>query len=294
MTHYDISILLPTIRTHLLEDLYDSIIKACPRHTFQLVAVGPFDLPTSLKEKNNVKYIKDYGCPSRAMQIALLHADGKLIQPLVDDCFYYPDALSNTIDIFNGSIRNLQYNDILGMRFFENPEHYQKIKSGETDDQNPEQRKKSHPDNYWFAAGSYSHLKGIKPQWMLACLFIANRITILSMGGWDCQFEYINHSTHDLLCRLQKHESVGYITEYDCFVANWYQGTTMDHAPIHYGQTEHDAPLFNKLWGQPNDRFKVNLDNYKDVPDIWDRRFNNSKPTTYQEMMNGLNATSIP
>lgn len=89
---------------------------------------------------------------------------------------------------------------------------------------------------------------------------------------------------------MQKYGSQFFITNYDVFVANWYQGTTVDHAPVHYGQLTHDEPLFRQVWSQINDRYRVHLDNYKYAPEIWTRRFNKGIPKTYQEMMD---ATSI-
>ena len=283
---YDISMILPTIRTHLLEDLYNSIEKSCPNHSFELVMVGPFDIPEYLQNKKNIKHIKDYGSPTRAMQIALINATGKLVQPLVDDCLYYPDMLSNTIEIFNE-----QNNDktILGMRFFESPEHYKAIKERGFFLPDENTRNKAHPIHYWYACGGYN-LACVNPNWGSACLFIADTNLVKEFGGWDCQFEYNNHSTHDLLFRMQKYGSQFFITNYDVFVANWYQGTTVDHAPVHYGQLTHDEPLFRQVWSQINDRYRVHLDNYKYAPEIWTRRFNKGIPKTYQEMMD---ATSI-
>ncbi len=278
---YDISIVLPTIRTHLLEDLYKSICRSCDRHNFELICVGPFDIPASLSSHNNITYIKDYGSPTRAIQIACIHAQGKLIHPLVDDCFYYPKTLSDTIDLYH---QNCSRQDILGMRFFENPEHYKKIKEGKTTEQRTSLRDQSHPDSYWFAGPSYGMLQGINPNWGITCLFLADTHLIHGFGGWDCQFEYNNHSTHDLLCRLQKHGSKFLLINYDVFVANWYEGTTVDHAPVHYGQTN-DQPLFNQIWARSNTRHRIDINNWQKSPEIWARRFNNKKPSTYKEMM---------
>ena len=48
---YDLSIIVPTIRTHLLKDLYQSFCDSCNTHTFEVIFVGPFDIPESLMEK---------------------------------------------------------------------------------------------------------------------------------------------------------------------------------------------------------------------------------------------------
>ncbi len=277
---YDLSIIIHTIRTHLLEVLYDSICKSCNKHSFEVIFVGPFDIPLLLLEKENVRYIKDYGQPTRAVQIGLLNVTGELTCWITDDCFCYPNTLSNTVDLYN---KECVETDIVGMRFFENPEHYKAIKEGITTEEQPVDRLKNHPDSYWYAGLPYRNLGGVKPHWGIACLFVMNTHILKMYGGWDCQFEYMNHGTHDLLFRIQKNGNRFFLTDYDVFVANWYEGTTKDHAPVHYGQT-YDQPLFTRLWHQSNNRGQIDIENWQNYPEIWERRFGQEKPCTYKEL----------
>ena len=120
-----LSIVVPTIRTHLLEDLYQSFCSSCGDYSFEVIFVGPFDIPASLEEKDNVIYIKDYGQPSRAAQLGLIEASGDLFCWVTDDCFCYPNTLSKTINFY---ITNCIDTDIVGMRFFENPDHTRILK----------------------------------------------------------------------------------------------------------------------------------------------------------------------
>jgi hypothetical protein len=278
----NLSIVVPTIRTHLLEDLYQSFCDSCNSHSFEVIFVGPFDIPDTLRKKKNVKYIKDYGQPSRAAQLGLVEASGDLFCWVTDDCFCYPNTLSETIEFYT---KNCIDTDIVGMRFFENPEHYKNIKEGATVDRNPERRLSDHPDHYWFAKSSYPYLPAVKPEWGTACLFMSKTHHVKMYGGWDCQWEHLNHATHDLLFRMQNQGNRFFLTEYDVFVANWYEGTSQDHAPVHYGQLTHDVQLFNQVWTNPfNGRQRVNLNNWQDVSEIWERRFGNSQPQQYTDI----------
>jgi len=278
-----LSIVIPTIRTHLLKDLYYSIEKSCNRHSFEVIFVGPFNVSEHLTIKNNVTYIKDYGQPSRAAQLGLLETKGELTCWITDDCWCYPETLSNTLELYDCHCLD---NDIVGMRFFENPDHYQAIKSGQTNNQNPPDRLKNHPDNYWFASTSYHSLifKGVKSNWGTSCLFITRTQLLKDFGGWDCQWEHLNHATHDLLFRLQQCGSRFFLTDYDVFVANWYQGTSKDHAPVHYGQLTHDEQLFTKVWTIQNVRSRIDINNWQNVSEIWERRFTNGIVKNYADL----------
>ena len=72
----ELSIILPSIRTERLEKLYDSILTSTSR-TFELVIVGPYPLPEKLRDLKNVKYVKDFGSPVRASNIAASLCEGE-------------------------------------------------------------------------------------------------------------------------------------------------------------------------------------------------------------------------
>lgn len=56
---FDLSIVVPAIRTTRWEAFYDSILKSCKKYSWQLVFISPFDLPDNLKNKLNIKLIKN-------------------------------------------------------------------------------------------------------------------------------------------------------------------------------------------------------------------------------------------
>ena len=52
-------------------------------------------------------------------------------------------------------------------------------------------------------------------------------------------------------------------------------GETGDHGPMHRAYYENDLPLFRKIYGGDDalTRTVVSLDNWKDSPARWERRF---------------------
>ena len=52
---FDLSIVIPGIRTPNWASLYESAEKACKKYTWEMIFISPFDLPEELKEKDNGK-----------------------------------------------------------------------------------------------------------------------------------------------------------------------------------------------------------------------------------------------
>lgn len=62
-----------------------------------------------------------------------------------------------------------------------------------------------------------------------------------------------------------------------------------DHSPIHHAQVDHDQPIFKAMYSNPNilEEREVEYDNWKQAPEIWERRFGNDPdklPKTYEEL----------
>ena len=98
---YDVSILMPAIRTHNWLMLYGSLVNSCKKHSFELVLVSPFDLPDNMKQFDNVKLIKDFGHPTRAAQIGIQHCEGRLMYHCVDDAIFLPDSIDKAIEQYD-------------------------------------------------------------------------------------------------------------------------------------------------------------------------------------------------
>jgi len=246
-----LSVFLPTIRTHLLENWYKSLEASCNRHEFEVVFCGPFDIPESLSQLSNVTFIKDFGSPTRAAQIAAMYCQGEYLYHTTDDVLFFPEVISNELDI-------VEENKIVGMRYREG-ENY----NGH-----------ALPESYWYAANAYPHLGGVNNSWGICVHFLILKESFHKYGGFDCQWQYLNHAGHDLLFRIQKNEWFSFVlSKEEVCSADWMPNTTGDHAPIHHTQINEDAPLFYRLWGGQNDRSVISVLNYRYEPEVWKPRF---------------------
>ena len=268
MHHYDISLTMPAIRTHNWVKFYESAKKACKKYKFEIVIGSPFDLPDELVGLENVKLIKDYGNPSRATQIANINATGEFIYNCVDDGVFLEDCIDKALDYFKENLTDL---DVMNMRYREAP--------GGTGGEIPLWQ-------YEVANHTEFHFNCVNKEWKWALHFLMKRKLYLDLGGIDCQFEYSNHGIHDLIFRIQ---SIGgkIYSPFEGLNCTWFNGETVDHAPIHNAQIHHDEPLFNSIYGQLPDlssRLKLDLDNWQKCPDVWDRRFK-SKVTKYTDLL---------
>lgn len=266
----DVSVLMPAIRVNNWERMYQTLKDSCKTHTFELVLVSPFDLPENLKKYNNVKLIKDFGHPTRAAQIGLSNCEGRLLYHCVDDALFYPDVIDNCINVYDAFCSK---KDVINMRYREGKDF-----SGQEFD-----------INFWFAHyHDELRLTGIKREWMISLHPLMSTDYLKELGGWDCQFEYINHPSHDLMFRVQADGGRIINSTRDATTCNHYGGRSVDHASIHDAQTYNDLPIFREMYSKENiayERIKIPLDNWKNTSDYWNRRFKGKRPTSYEEIL---------
>ena len=269
---FDISVFMPAIRTHNWLMLYGSLQNSCKKHSFELVMVSPFDLPEDMKHFKNIKLIKDYGAPSRCAQIAALHCEGKLVYHCVDDAIFLPNAIDKAIEQYNEICGK---KDVINMRYREGVDY-----CGQ-----------SMPMGYWHA---WFHdplrLPGILPHYKISCHHMLDSEYFKELGGYDCQYEYVNHGLHDLMFRIQADGGKLYDSSVDVTTCDHYINKTVDHGPVADAQDQHDRPKFDELYSQNNiaqKRIYIDLDNWKNCPEVWDRRFKREKgklPGSYKEL----------
>tara|TARA_R110000824_G_scaffold105649_1_gene250042 strand:- start:6833 stop:7648 length:816 start_codon:yes stop_codon:yes gene_type:complete len=267
---YDVSILMPAIRTHQWLMMYGSIFNACQEHTWELVLVGPFDLPPEMTRFNNIKLIKDYGAPTRAAQIGAIQCEGEYMYHCVDDAIFLPDAIDNAVNFHRS---NCSKKDVINMRYREGAMY-----SGQT-----------LPMGFWMA---HSHpdlrIPGILPHYKISLHPFMRMDYFKELGGWDCQFEYINHPLHDLMFRVQVDGGKVFDSETDATTCNHYINNTGDHKPIAEAQTLFDKPIFDEIYKQKDaalNRIHLDINNWQQTSPIWKRRFKDSKlPKTYKEL----------
>ena len=58
---FDLSIVIPGIRTPNWVNLYESTKKACKKYKWEIIFISPFDLPDELKDKDYVLLVKSLG-----------------------------------------------------------------------------------------------------------------------------------------------------------------------------------------------------------------------------------------
>ena len=267
---YDVSIIMPAIRTPLWDNMYDSITRSCKQKTFELIMCGPFPLTDKLKSKPNVKMIIDNGSPSRCAQRAAIESSGRLIAHLVDDAIFIDDALDKAILFYEAVCTR---KDVVNLRYTEG-ENF----GGTT-----------MPSQYWIA---HYHpplrYASIPVNYKQCCHHLVDRDYFLEMGGYDCKFEYQNFNLHDFIFRIQHDGGVVYDSPTDITNCNFYPEKTGDHGPIVEAYVDNDEPYFQKLYSDVNilqKRNKIDINNWKNSPDIWRRRFSDKIPDSYEDIL---------
>jgi len=230
--------------------------------------ISPFDLPEPLGD--NVRVVKDYGCPTRAAQLGLSHCKGRLIYHCVDDGIFLEGAIDRAIKVYN---KECNVEDALMMPYREGKNY-----SG-----------KDMPSNYW-TSGTHADLRmpGIAPNWKTSAHFMMDLDHLLNfLGGFDCNFEYLVHPIHDLMFRIQANGDAVIQPPFSVQNCSHLPGIMGDHGPIHYAQIEHDAPIFYNIYKYrkaADNRIQLDKHAWKNCPEIWERRFNNKKPKEYKEL----------
>tara|TARA_R110000823_G_scaffold303100_1_gene424417 strand:- start:6189 stop:6998 length:810 start_codon:yes stop_codon:yes gene_type:complete len=267
---YDVSIIMPAIRTPFWDEMYDTIEKSCKQKTFELVMCGPFALTEKLKNKSNVKMIIDNGSPSRCAQRAAIESSGDLLAHLVDDAHFIEGALDSAIYLYETICTK---KDVINLRYTEG-ENF----NGTT-----------MPMQYWHA---HYHpplrYPSIPTHYKQCCHHLVDREYFIEMGGYDCKFEYQNFNLHDFIFRIQHDGGIVYDSITDVTNCNFYPEKTGDHAPIVEAYINNDEPYFKQLYSDPellNKRSRIELNNWENSPPVWERRFSKTIPNTYEEIL---------
>ena len=256
----ELSIILPSIRTERLEKLYDSILTSTTR-SFELVICGPNALPEKLRELKNVKYVKDFGSPVRASNIAASLCEGKVYTWMADDCILFEGALDRCMEEFDDMGDDKK--NVLVAKYFEGQE-------GSTE------RETLQPDSYFKLSGTPAASPHIPADWWLFNIAFLHAELFNFLGGWDCEYEGTWASHADMAIRAQKFGAVVKMAQVPLFTCDHMPGGTGDHMPIFNCQHEHDEPLLHARYRDANwgcRPVRVGMDNWKKSPSIWTRRF---------------------
>lgn len=253
-----ISVLMPSIRFELLENMYKSIESSFTLDQWELVIVSPYPLPDALKSKTNIIYIEDHGNPIRCRQRGLLACTGDYICYAADDVLFYPASLNLAyLTAIEGD-----YKRVIAGKYLEGSEN------------NPEMR----GDQYYnlnYHGLLQPIMKKFPAGYKLLNTGLISRKLMLEIGGWDCQFEACAMACVDLSIRLQTYGAEVILQNQPIFKSTHLYERSGDHQPIHDAQVSHDQPLFLSIYNDPSsiNRTVIPLDTWEKTPSHWDRRF---------------------
>lgn len=255
MANYDLSIILPGIRSQNWTTIYEHTTGACTRYSFEFVIVGPYAPPANLHTKSNVKYIKDFGCISRCLQMGSLVCEGKFLTWFSDDAHIYNDSLNKALDLIN---QKDTYKDVVLMRYTEGPGH-----SGA-----------EFAPSYWQPATHPNvHAAGVDFSWACTPVLMMNLEYFRFLGGLDCKYEHANMNALDLGFRAQKNGSKVHHSPTMIQNCDWVPGQTPENSPMLAAFLDNDRPLYKLHWSDHNRPISIPYDNWKDCPPVWPRKF---------------------
>ncbi|MCX6779052.1 MAG: hypothetical protein NTU97_02380, partial [Candidatus Magasanikbacteria bacterium] len=99
MNNIKLSIIVPSIRTENWATIFNSVKNNIGNYPFEVIFIGPnINLSDELVQYKNIKCIRDFGCPSRSMQIGALFAEGKYLSWICDDGIFVDGAIGRIIE----------------------------------------------------------------------------------------------------------------------------------------------------------------------------------------------------
>lgn len=253
-----LTVLVPGIRTKNWRCLYDSIDKAF-KGSWEIIFIGPYEVPDGLKGTENLNYIEDWGSPMRCMQRGLTKAKGDWITWAADDGVFLPHSL----DTGFSSLENYKFSqDYLVMG---------KYIEGKNDGDYSMQENKY----YMLRTHDATNSKYVPKDYYMLNVGLVNRELLLEIGGWDCIFEVCPMAFNDLAIRLQRICTMFIIQNEIMFTCSHLPGHEGDHGPIHDAQINEDQPLFKKIYESKDsiERINIPLNNWEKTPERWIRRF---------------------
>jgi len=256
----EISIILPAIRQHKWDSLYDSICNSTKR-SFELIIVSPYPLTSKLQDLKNVKYVKDWGSPVRASNIAALLCEGNLVTWAADDATFFQDSLDKNVDILY-SMGEDEKNVVLC-----------KYNEGDNPNDIPTHM---NPAYYKLNNGSY-YSPFLDNNWFIFNVGIMYRSFFEFLGAWDSRYQGTAMSHNDFAVRAQFYGAKTVLTNIPLFKCEHMPGVSGDHAPIFECQHGFDEPLYlntyrNKNWTLNSHRLNL-LNDWKTADIVWKRRF---------------------
>lgn len=253
-----ISLIIPGIRPSMFQNVYDSFSRTW-HGTFEIVFITPCDLPPlKTTPRGQIQWYRDFGCPSRALQIGWINAKADWLCFATDDCTFDYDTLNQAWRTLHK--HEFDYKTVVVCKYTES-------------------------DNWskWMMTPWYYHAyfhgdfrhPNIPIHFKLYMNGLISKKVMKKIGGFDCKYETMAYTYNDLSMRLQFH-GCKFIIERDRLDhCTWQPKESSDHGPVHRAVMEHDAPLFRGVyWAKKFQPIvKIPVDNWKNVAEKWPRRF---------------------
>ena len=255
--NYDLSILVPGIRPENWNTLYEHTQNACKRYTWEMIFCGPYPLPAELQNVENIKYIKDYGSPTRALQLASRFAEGRFLTWEADDAHIYADSIDNAIDIL---LAHDPDKDIMGMRYCEGERH-----SG---------NEHTHPIHYSYVSTHVDlQAPNVDRSWIAPGVVMMATDYWNWLGGVDCRYDHCNMNIYDLAFRAQRNGSKVILTPFLIMNCNWSPARNKDNSDVIAAFFENDRPLYWSSYSQPElPPIRIDPEGWRNADVVWKRR----------------------
>ena len=262
-----ISLVIPSIRPLMYQTVYDSFL-TCWSGTFEIIFVSPYDMPVLKKvERGQVQWFRDFGCPSRALQIGAINAKADWLSFATDDCIFDPLTMDRAWMTL-GKKRDGQYTN---MNF--NPNYKTVIVCKYTESDN---WSKWMLTQWYYTAwfhGDFRH-PNIPLHFRLYMNGLISKQLFMEIGGFDCRFESMAYCYNDFSMRAQFYGAKFIIEKDRLDHCSWQPSESSDHGPVHHACVDHDAPLFRGVYWAKHFKpvIKIPVDNWKYVAAKWPRR----------------------
>lgn len=252
-----VSLIIPAIRPEMYQNVYNSFCTTWSGE-FEIIFVSPKNMPAlKITPRGTVHWIRDYGCPSRALQIGFLAAKYDLVSFATDDCTFDPYTLDKSWTTFYNN--KMDYKTVIVCKYTESDNWSKWMMT---------------PWYYhaWFH-GDFRHFN-IPFYFRLYMNGLISKKLMQEIGGFDCKYESMAYTYNDLSMRLQFYGAKFIIQKERLDHCTWQPKESSDHGPVHRAVMEHDAPLFRGVYWAKHFKpiIKIPEDNWKNVAPEWPRR----------------------
>lgn len=253
-----ISLIIPGIRPQMFQTVYDSFCQTW-HDTFEIVFISPYDMPNLKKvNRGGVQYYRDFGCPSRALQIGWINAKSDWLCFATDDCTFDSDAMNKAWGTL--TLNDFNYKTVVVCKYTESDNWSKWMMT---------------PFYYkaWFH-GDFRHTN-IPFHFGLYMNGLISKQLMTEIGGFDCKYESMAYTYNDLSMRAQFYGAKFIIEKDRLDHCTWQPKESSDHGPVHRAVMEHDAPLFRGVYWAKKFKpvIKISVDNWKQSSEKWPRRF---------------------